>query len=343
MSRNILVTGSEGYVGTVLVPMLIERGWHVTGLDAGYYRHGNLDRSVLPDYALLSMDIRDVTEEQLSGVDSVVHLAGLSNDPLGQLDESLTFEINHAASERLARLAKRAGVRRFVFASSCSLYGAADRVLTETDAANPQTAYGRSKIMTEDALRVMAGAGFCPVFLRNATAFGASPRMRFDIVVNSLTGFAHTTGRIQILGDGTPWRPLVHVRDMCQAMLRVLDAPESSIRAQAYNIGDDRENYQIRTIAAHVQKQYPACEITIAQSKAGDTRNYMVSFEKAKRELGYRSEWSLDAGISELKRVYTACGLDNSTFEAPAYNRLRQIEAWLAVGRLDPRLRWRGR
>lgn len=342
MSQHILVTGSEGYIGTVLVPLLQAQGYAVTGLDAAYYAHGNLDRSPAPTHPLIRADIRDVSAQQLHGIDAIVHLAGLSNDPLGMLDESLTLDINHHASERLAVLAQGAGIRRFVFASSCSLYGAADKLLTEDDPANPQTAYGKSKILTEDALRTMAGPNFCPVFLRNATAFGFSPRMRFDIVVNSLTAYAHTLSRIQILGDGTPWRPLVHVRDICQAILLALAAPADSVRAQAFNIGSDRENYQIRSIAEHVQQQYPNCEIAIAQDKANDTRNYMVSFDKAQQVLGFQAQWTLNAGIAELKEAYGTCRLDQALFEAPVYTRLKQIEAWLASGHLDSQLRWTG-
>lgn len=342
MAQHILVTGSEGYIGTVLLPMLQAEGYTVTGMDTAYFAHGNLDRSPPPVHRLIRTDIRNVVAKDLEGIDAIVHLAGLSNDPLGKLDESLTLEINYHASERLAVLAKDAGIRRFVFASSCSLYGAADKVLTEDDPANPQTAYGKSKILTEDALRAMATSDFCPVFLRNATAFGFSPRMRFDIVVNSLTGFAHTTGRIQILGDGTPWRPLVHVRDICQAVILALSAPENSVRAQAFNIGSDRENYQIRSIADHVQKHYPDCEVSIAQTNANDTRNYMVSFEKAGQILGFGAQWTLAAGIAELKQAYTACSLDQDLFDAPVYTRLKQIEAWLASGHLDNELRWTG-
>lgn len=342
MNQHVLVTGSEGYIGTILVPMLEAEGYTVTGLDTAYYAHGNLDKSSPYSPRLIRTDLRDITAQHLDGIDAIVHLAGLSNDPLGKLDESLTLDINHHASEKLALLAKDAGIRRFVFASSCSLYGASDKLLTEDDPANPQTAYGMSKILTENALRELAGNDFCPVFLRNATAFGFSPRMRFDIVVNSLTGYAHTAGRIQILGDGTPWRPLVHVRDICQAVLLALTAPAELVCGEAFNIGSSQENYQIRSIAEHVQKQYIGCEIAIAQANANDTRNYMVSFDKAQQVLGFRAQWTLDAGIAELKQAYNACGLDATLFEAPAYTRLKQIEAWQSAGRLDNHLRWIG-
>ncbi len=339
-NKNVLVTGSEGYIGSVLMPMLLEAGWHATGLDCCYYAHGNLDGSYSENWPVVRKDIRDLTPADFENFDAVVHLAALSNDPLGKLDETLTMEVNFLASEHLAQAAKSAGAKRFVYASSCSLYGAADRILTEDDPANPQTAYGRSKIMTENALTGLADTHFCPVFLRNATAFGLSPRMRFDIVVNSLTGYAHTTNNIRILGDGTPWRPLVHVRDICRGILLALQARDAEVCAQAFNIGDSSENFQIRSIAEHVQHYYPACSISIAQANANDTRNYMVSFEKAQRILGFHSTWSLDRGIDELRRAFISCGLTYATFQSPTYTRLLQIEEWKAQGKLDSALRW---
>lgn len=338
---KVLVTGGEGYIGSVLLPILAAEGFAATSLDSCFYAHGNLDGSANRGEGVTCKDVRDLTPDDLRGYDAVVHLAALSNDPLGKLDEALTLDINFRATQHVAEAAKAAGAARFVFASSCSLYGAADHVLTERDAANPQTAYGRSKILAEQALTALSGPDFCPVFLRNATAFGFSPRMRFDIVVNSLTGFAHTTGKISILGDGTPWRPLVHVKDICRAIVLALRAPQTTVQAEAFNIGDSAENYQIRQIAEHVQQHYTDCAIEIAQANAGDTRNYMVSFDKAREVLGFHAGWTLDAGIAELKNAYTACGLNAALFAAPPYTRLTQIEAWLAAGRLSADLRWR--
>jgi nucleoside-diphosphate-sugar epimerase len=339
--KKVVVTGGEGYIGSILMPMLAAEGFEAVSLDSCFYAQGNLGRSSNLTHTVISKDVRDLTPDDFRNNDAVVHLAALSNDPLGKLDEALTLDINFNATRHAAEAAKSAGVKRFVFASSCSLYGAADHVLTEQDAANPQTAYGRSKILAEEALSALAGPDFSPVFLRNATAFGFSPRMRFDIVVNSLTGFAHTAGKIRILGDGTPWRPLVHVVDICRAIVMALRAPREAVQAEAFNIGDSEENYQIRQIAEHVQKHYPACAIEIAQANAGDTRNYMVSFDKARDILGFRAEWSLEAGIAELSAAYTACRLDTALFTAPSYTRLAQIEEWLAQGRLGPDLRWR--
>lgn len=338
---KVLVTGSEGYIGSVLLPILAAQGFAPSGLDSGFYAHGNLDGSADISRPFFRKDVRDLTPDDIRGFDAVVHLAALSNDPLGKLDEALTLEVNHEATRHVAQIAKAAGATRFIFASSCSLYGAADHVLTEADTANPQTAYGRSKILAEEALTALADGGFCPVFLRNATAFGFSPRMRFDIVVNSLTGFAHTSGKIKILGDGTPWRPLVHVQDICQAIILSLRAPSSAVQAQAFNIGDSAENYQIIEIAKQVQKQYPGCAINIAQSDAGDTRNYMVSFDKARDVLGFRAQWTLNAGIAELKAAYLRCALDTGAFTSPPYTRLMQIEEWLKAGKLGQDLRWR--
>lgn len=341
--HRVLVTGSEGYIGTVLMPMLFDAGYAAEGLDACYYASGNLTGSKLQNYRLVCKDVRDVEAEDLGVYDAIVHLAALSNDPLGKLDESLTLDVNYKATVRLAELARKVGVKRFVFASSCSLYGQRDKAVTEEDPANPQTAYGRSKILAETELRRLASHDFSPVYMRNATAFGLSPRMRFDIVVNSLTGFAHTTGKIQILGDGTPWRPLVHVKDICAACVRALEADRELMHNQAFNVGSTSENYQIRTIAEYAREAYPACEISIAQKNAGDTRNYTVSFKKCEDRLDLRMKWSLRDGIGELKQAYERSDLDYATFDGPLYTRLKMIEKLLGEGRLDESLRWSGR
>ncbi len=339
MIKRILVTGSEGYIGSVLMPMLVESMYAVTGLDALFYSEGNLTGDAYTNYGLIQKDIRDVTSDELKGFDAVVHLAALSNDPLGTLDEELTYKINYEATVRLARNAREAGVHRFIFASSCSLYGAGDKVLTEEDEANPQTAYGKSKIMAEKEISQLVGEGFSPVYLRNATAFGISPRMRFDIVVNSLTGYAKTENVIRILGDGTPWRPLVHVKDICRAVLFCLESPENTIHNQAFNIGSGRENYQIKTIAEKIKKAYPECEIEIMSKNAGDTRNYKVSFEKAEKLLGFKPEYTLDDGIREMKNAYVKINLTKEQFESRLYTRLRQIEYLLDEGAIDGELR----
>ncbi len=337
---KVLITGSEGYIGSVLMPILIEEGYEVTGLDICFYSEGNLTNENLPQYELLRKDIRDVTSEDLNGYDAVVHLAGLSNDPLGKLDENLTYQINYYATVELAKNAKAAGVKRFIFSSSCSLYGANDKVLTEEDEANPQTAYGKSKILAEKEIGKYADENFSPVYLRNATAFGISPRMRFDIVVNSLTGFAKTEKVIKILGDGTPWRPLVHVKDICKAIIYSLKTPKEIIHNQAFNIGSSKENYQIKTIAEKIKEEYPECEIEIMQKDAGDTRNYMVSFEKAEKRMKFKSGYSLNMGVKEIAAAYEKCDLTKAKFEDKLYTRLKQIESLLNEGKLTPDLRW---
>lgn len=338
--RKVLVTGSEGYIGSVLVPILLEEGYDVTGLDACFYSEGNLTGETLSPYPLIKKDVRDVKLNDLRGFDSIIHLAALSNDPLGKLDESLTFDINCNASVRIAELARKSGVQRFIFASSCSLYGQSDKVLTEEGPSNSQTAYGKSKILAEQGLSKLADDNFSPVFMRNATAFGISPRMRFDIVVNNLTGFAKTTGKIQILGDGTPWRPIVHVKDIAQVCIAALQAKRDQIHNQAFNVGDNKGNYQIRTIAEKIQQQFPDCSVSIAQENAADSRNYIVSFDKVKHQLGFHPQISLDEGIHEIKTVYDHICLNYETFSHRLYTRLNQIEWLIEKGFISSTLHW---
>lgn len=339
--KKVLVTGSEGYIGTVMMPMLIENGFEVVGLDNCYYSDGNLNNTEFPQYELIQKDVRDVTIEDFKdkGYYAVVHLAALSNDPLGMLDEQLTYDINYKASVDIAKLAKEAGIERFVFASSCSLYGqGGSDALTEEDASNPQTAYGKSKILAEEGLSKLADENFSPTFMRNSTAFGFSPRMRFDIVVNSLSGYAKVEKEIKILGDGKPWRPLVHVKDICGAVIHVLKSDKSLIHNQAFNVGDTDENYQIRSIADHVKKYFNDCEIKIMQDDAGDTRDYNVSFKKLNDQLGFKISHTLDQGIEDLKNEYDKVALDEQ-FEHKDYTRLKQIQYLLDEGIVDNDLR----
>ena len=340
MMKRILVTGSEGYIGSVLMPILLKEGYDAVGLDTCFFSDGNLTNAELQAYKLIRKDIRDIDVLDLEGYDAVVHLAALSNDPLGKINEELTYEINYLASVQLAKNAKLAGVKKFIFSSSCSLYGASDRRLTEEDNANPQTAYGKSKILAEKDISLLADKDFCPVYLRNATAFGISPRMRFDIVVNSLTGFAKTEGIIKILGDGTPWRPLVHVKDICKAILLSLKAPSETISNQAFNIGSSNENYQIKTIAQKVKEIYPKCEIKIMTKNDGDTRNYAVSFAKAEKLLCFKSDYTLDEGAKKIAEVYEKCHLTKEIFESRLYTRLKQIEMLKHEKKITPDLRW---
>lgn len=341
--KKILVTGSEGYIGTIMTQMLINSGFEVEGLDACFYSEGNLDNSKRLNYNLIKKDVRDVDINDFKGKNyyAIVHLAALSNDPLGMLDEKLTFDINHIASYNIAKLAKEAGIARFVFASSCSLYGqGGSNALTETDTANPQTAYGKSKILAENDISKLADERFSPTFMRNSTAFGFSPRMRFDIVVNSLSGYAKVDGQIKILGDGKPWRPLVHVNDICAAVIYVINSPREVIHNEAFNVGDTDENYQIKTIAEHVKKYFTNCDISIAKDNAGDTRDYNVSFKKLNDKLGFKTSFTLDMGIENLKEVYDKIDLKEQ-FTHRYYTRLKQINYMLENGILDNNLRYR--
>ncbi len=339
--KKVLVTGSEGYIGTVMMPMLIESGFEVVGLDNCYYSEGNLNNTKFPQYKLIQKDVRDVNIEDFKDQNyyAIVHLAALSNDPLGMLDEKLTYDINYKASVNIAKFAKEAGIKRFVFASSCSLYGqGGDKALDEESPSNPQTAYGKSKIMAEEEISKLADKNFSPTFMRNSTAFGFSPRMRFDIVVNNLSGYAKVHKEIKILGDGKPWRPLVHVKDICGAVIHVLKANKELIHNQAFNVGDTKENYQIKTVANHVKKYFNDCEIKIMQDDAGDTRDYNVSFEKLNSHLGFKTSYTLDQGIEELKYQYDQINL-NEQFTHKNYTRLKQIQYLLENQFVDNELR----
>jgi nucleoside-diphosphate-sugar epimerase len=343
---KLLVTGVEGYIGCLLAPLLMARGHEVTGFDTGYYRDGWLfsERALVPHFPrTINGDIREIQPELLRGMDAVVHLAELSNDPLGENDPELTFQINHQASVRLAGLAKAAGVKRFVYTSSCSVYGVADGAepMTEQSPVNPQTAYARCKTLVERDVAALASPGFTPTFLRNATAYGASPRMRFDIVLNNLCGVAATSGRIAMTSDGTPWRPLVHVLDICEAVACALEAPQESIQAEVFNVGHDADNYQVREIAQIVAGVYPGCELSFGPS-GGDNRSYRVSFAKIHSRLpGFRCAWNARKGARQLHDVFERIGMERSTFEGRPFTRLKQLKYLCASGQLDQRLFWR--
>jgi nucleoside-diphosphate-sugar epimerase len=342
--HRILVTGSEGYIGSVMMPVLIDAGYDAAGLDAGWFAEGRLV-PLQGQWTTLRKDIRDVEREDLRGYDAVVHLAALCNDPLGELDPDLTLDVNYRATVRLAEAARRAGVGRFVFSSSCSMYGVADggAALDETAAFNPQTAYARSKVEAERELTAMAAAegGFCPIMLRNATAYGISPRQRFDLVVPNLAGHAHVHGEVRLTSDGTPWRPLVHIRDIAAAVLAVLAAPAEVVRGQAYNIGRDADNYRIREIAEHVQAAYPASLLTLGPP-SNDNRSYRVDFAKVRSTLpGFAPQWDLVRGVRECRSAFGEIWLNAATFEDRRYTRLKQIRHLLEQGLIDKNLRWR--
>jgi nucleoside-diphosphate-sugar epimerase len=339
---RILVTGHRGYVGAVLTPLLTAAGHEVVGLDSDLFAGCDFGPPPAVPGGSPAKDLREVEAADLEGIEAVVHLAGLSNDPLGDLNPELTYEINERASVRLARLAREAGVERFLFSSSCSIYGAAgDELVTEEAPFNPVTPYGRSKVRVEEALRGLASAGFSPVYLRNATACGVSPRLRLDLVLNNLVGWAHTTGRIRLLSDGSPWRPLVHVEDIARAFLAALEAPREAIHDQAFNVGRTDQNFRIRELAAIVERTVPGCEVEVAEGAGPDQRTYRVEFGKVRRMLpAFQPRWTVEEAARELRDAYRKTGLSREDFEGPRYKRLARIQGLLRQGRLSPELRW---
>lgn len=340
---NVLLTGSGGYIGIVTAPYLIERGHQVVGVDTGYYESGWLFHSGQRQPALIVQDIRRLTVRDLVGFDAVVHMAELSNDPLGQFNRELTFQINHQGSVKLAQAAKAAGVTRFVYMSSCSVYGIGEEgeIKTEESPVNPQTAYAECKVLVEHDLAQLADDSFSPVFLRNATAFGPSPRQRFDVVLNNLAGLAWTTGKIAMVSDGTPWRPLVHILDIAQAVACALEAPREAIHNQVFNVGDSRYNYRVREIAEIVAEVFPGCELTFGRND-GDNRSYRVDFSKiATRLPGFACRYDAVAGARQLRDIFERIGMTREIFEAPPYTRLKMLRHLIATRQLDAELFWR--
>ena len=339
---KVLVTGHAGYIGAVLVPQLRDVGHEVVGLDTDFF--AGCDFSEGPAGGpTLRTDLREVEVDTLVGFDAVIHLAALSNDPLGDLNPECTYDINHRASVQLARLAKEAGVPRFLFSSSCSLYGVAsgDGLLTEDAAFNPVTAYGASKVRVEQDVAPLADAAFSPSFLRNATAYGVSPRLRADLVVNNLVGFAYTTGEVLIASDGTPWRPLVHIEDIARAFLAVLHAPRELVHNEAFNVGRTRENYQIRDIADMVRDVVPGSRIKYAPGGGPDPRCYRVDCDKIARRLPeFQPQWTVRRGIEQLYAAFKEHGLTSEEFLSAKYLRLKQIKKLQAAELLDDTLRW---
>lgn len=340
---NVLVTGHQGYIGSELVPLLLSSGHQVTGIDTGYFREGPVPADPA-GLRSVCKDVRDLEPQDLEGIDAVIHLAALSNDPMGNLNEAWTYEINHQASVRLAQLAAKAGVSRFLFSSSCSVYGLAEsqELVTEESPVHPLTPYAVSKIRTEEDVACLAGAGFSPVFLRNATAYGWSKRFRADLVLNNLTCWAFTTGEIRILSDGTPWRPLVHVQDIGRAFLAALQAPRAAIHNQVINVGSGDQNYRVRDLATFVQEALPASRVCYAEGGSPDPRSYRVAFGKLNERLpGYQPAWNARTGARQLVAAYCQTGLTTEQFTGPRYVRLAQLRQLLDAGRLDHTLRWK--
>lgn len=339
---RVLFTGADGYVGALLGPYLLEKGIEAVGLDTGFYRQGWLFPMQGPRPAVITKDLRQIDLEDLQGFDAVAHLAELSNDPLGQQNPELTHQINHGGSVRLAQLARRAGARRFVYMSSCSVYGVGrpDQVLDETSPVNPQTAYAECKVKVERDVADMAGDDFEPCFLRNATAYGASPRQRFDIVLNDLCGLAWTTKQIKLLSDGSPWRPLVHALDMCQAVHLSLTAPSEAIKGQVFNVGSSEQNYRVIEIAQIVAKEFPGCELIVGQPSA-DNRSYRVNFDKIQRVLPqFRCRWTAESGARQMHELFRRIDMTEAEFRAPPYTRLAMLMKHRKSGLLDDQLFW---
>lgn len=342
---HVFVTGVDGYIGAVLAPYLLARGMSVTGLDTGYYREGwlyndNRRQPVIPH--TLNKDLRAISAEDLQESDAIVHLAELSNDPLGQNNPVVTHQINHQGSIAFARQAIRAGVRRFVYTSSCSVYGAGTGdFLNETARVNPQTAYAECKVLVERDLLQMAGDDFTPVMLRNATAFGPSPRMRFDVVINDLCALAWTSQRIAMTSDGSPWRPVVHVEDICQAIYCSLVAPDDEVCGKILNVGQNSENYRVRELAQIVAAEFPGCTVS-AGASGGDNRSYRVSFDRIERELpGFKCQHTARDGARQLRQLFERIQLTPETYQFRAFTRLKQLTYLQATRQIDGEFYWR--
>ena len=340
--EKILVTGNNGFIGTILVKLLVEKGYEVTGIDTNYFDE---DCNLYPyknDISEIKKDVRTIAKEDLKDVYAICHLAALSNDPIGELDQDLTYDINYHASVRLAKLAKKLGVKNFIYSSSCSLYGiAGEEALTEEAEFNPVTAYAKSKVLTEKSILPLSDKDFRVTTLRNATAYGISPKLRVDLVVNNLVGWALTTGQIKILSDGTPWRPLIHAEDIARAFIAVIEAPKEVINGEAFNVGKNSENYQVKDIATMIKAVLPDCEIIITGEQGPDSRTYKVNFDKIERMLpGFDPQWNLKKGIEQIVEYYKKYGMSDDKFKERFFIRLKQITYLIDKGLVDSNLYW---
>ncbi len=339
---KVFLTGHRGYIGAIMTPMLLKAGHEIVGIDSNLFRDCTFNESDIVEVPSLTKDVRDVAVSDLRGFDAVIHLANLSNDPLGNLDPDLTYEINHLGSVRLAEMAKEAGVQRFLFSSSCSLYGAAgEDAVVETADFNPVTPYGRAKVLAERDIMPLADDSFSPTYLRNATAYGMSPMLRFDLVLNNLVAWAITTGRIFIKSDGTPWRPIVHIEDISRAFLATLEADREVVHNEAFNVGRSDENYQIREIARIVGEVVPNCDVAFAEGGSPDKRSYQVDFGKIKNALPkFTPAWTAKRGAEEVYAALKDSGLTLEDFEGSRYRRIHTINNLLQSGELGRDLRW---
>ncbi|HEY1952516.1 MAG TPA: SDR family oxidoreductase [Gemmatimonadaceae bacterium] len=338
---RVLITGHNGYIGSVLAPMVRQAGHDVVGLDTFLFEGGTFGKDTARIDSI-RMDLRDVEAEDLRGFDAIMHLAALSNDPVGDLNPQVTYDINHLGSVRLARMAKEAGVERLIFASSCSLYGVAgDQMLDEKAAMNPITAYGVTKVLFEKDVAQLADDDFSPTFLRNATAYGVSPRLRADVVVNNLVGIAYTTGEVLIQSDGTPWRPLVHIEDIAQAFIAVLHAPREKVHNEAFNVGQSEENYRVRDLGALVEQVIPGSKVKYAEGGGPDPRCYRVDCGKLARALPeFRPKWTVRRGMEQLRDAFERNGLTRDELLGDRYFRIKRLRALQAQGLIDDSLRW---
>lgn len=334
---KVLVTGNLGYVGNVLTRMLIEKNFEVIGCDTGFYPQGFLNLSE-PKIIQIKKDIRNLTENDLKGVSAICHLAALSNDPLGEISPNLTEEINYVATVKLAKLAKNLGVEKFIFSSSCSSYGANDKIVNENSKLSPLTAYAKSKVNSEKEILTLSDNNFCTTNLRSATAYGISDSIRLDLVVNNLTSSAITTNQVKLLSDGTSWRPLVHVDDMSNAFISILNAKNFEVNAQAFNVGSDCDNYTVKDIANMVEKIVPNSKITYAKDVSKDNRSYKVSFEKIKQRLGYKTKWTLENGIKEIYKILKSKNFSEDDFRDKKYHRVTYIKWLLEQNKIDHNL-----
>jgi nucleoside-diphosphate-sugar epimerase len=338
---KVFVTGTDGYIGVMLAQMLMERGHEVTGCDTGFHRNGWLYNGAKKLPFTMTKDIRNIVEEDIKGFDAIVHLAELSNDPVGELTPNITYDINHVGTIELAKKAKKAGITRFVYFSSCSVYGASSTSASdEHSRTEPLTAYAKCKLLVERDLTPMADDNFSPTFLRNATAYGPSPRQRFDLVVNNLSGLAWTTKQIKMDSDGTPWRPLVHLLDICQAACCTLEAPRQIIHNQVFNVGDNNENYQVKDIAKIVSDTFPGCTLAMG-TRGGDKRDYRVNFDKINSTLpGFKCKFTVPMGARQLLKIFQAIEMTPEVFQSKGHTRLKQIQYLLATKQIDADFFW---